>query len=108
MKKHMETQHLKIPTRKCNLCPDIFVTYKDLYQHIRDIHGCRGIFTCEYCGSSSMTNADLQKHIKAKHLNTRDHKCDFCNKGFNRLNVLKTHRMIHTGTILFILIYFNS
>ncbi|KAJ6218535.1 hypothetical protein RDWZM_009692 [Blomia tropicalis] len=95
---HVRTTHKNTVHWKCNICKNIFKTYKLLYMHQWIMHD-QGLFKCpkKDCTFEATYRKQIYNHIDHRH-QMHKHACKFkgCTKSFSTKNELKAHeRRIH-------------
>ena len=74
--------------QECTICHN---WYKDLLQHMRNIHADYSDKpnVCEICGFVSTTRVAKLKHIRYKHAIEKKYQCAVCRKAFKVPTLLK-------------------
>ena len=95
--------HVKDDQFQCELCENTFKTQRTLDLHIRNSHRKEAFianYFCKECLKPYFTKTDYVRHMKMAHddsVSKANLKCDTCDKEFQKLSLLKSHEMIHTG-----------
>ncbi|XP_044727707.1 zinc finger protein 260-like [Chrysoperla carnea] len=102
LKRHLRT-HIPMEEKQqfqCDICQRKFVSEENLNAHQKLIHSVvEEELICEQCGKICKN-----KHRLAEHLNTHNARifnCDECAKCFKSMQVLKIHKLTHSGIKMF-------
>ena len=90
LKKHITARHTNL-TKKCDKCPKMYNTDKELAQHFDYAHDDSQVFKCDICEKCFTTKANLNRHNSASHKKPKEFKCGSCEQTFEKEDVLKIH-----------------
>lgn len=101
LQEHINCVHNKSEF-KCTFegCDMSFKSPSGLKNHVNSQHN-KVRYNCSQCEASFSQNVRLREHVKRVHqenAHEAQHKCSFCNKTFARIDGLKLHEAVHTGT----------
>ncbi|KAJ8960775.1 hypothetical protein NQ318_020069 [Aromia moschata] len=100
LKKHVKEEHVKKPY-VCTVCNKSFTRSAYLISHVK-VHQTGAeegaSLRCSMCDATFTSSEHLARHIKIHLMEDKRHVCVDCGKAFNRLENLKIHQRIHTGT----------
>ncbi|XP_033351991.1 zinc finger protein 567 isoform X1 [Bombus vosnesenskii] len=80
--------------KKCGHCGLIYITKKELLNHIMDCHEGQLLFKCIICDRSYEKWSSLDVH-EATHRIDKPYLCDLCGKSFKHSNNLRGHKRTH-------------
>lgn len=90
---------------KCPRCRKKFALLSQLRRHGLQAHKFEiktfDSFDCSYCGQKFTIKRHLRRHMLGKHFkpvlpSKPTYMCDICGHNFNSINILDSHRFLHT------------
>ena len=82
----------------CTLCPERFITNKDLKIHFSQVHGDQMRYMCSLCGKGYNTSSGLKSHMEAHEGKTVD--CPICNCKLSKMSNMKRHMKLKHQAIM--------
>lgn len=93
------TIHTGIKPRKCQHCPESFISLKALTRHMR-FHGAEvRTFSCEFCFKQVASSASLKNHVRRIHT-SKKLKCELCPESYESRVDVKHHMVNEHGPFI--------
>lgn len=91
--------HTGVKPFRCTVCDRRFNQLSSLRSHKKS-HIEYKAFECRLCSKRFITDDDLTLHLRRIHGDKKMFKCSACDLEFDKLNHMKSHRVLHFGAEL--------
>lgn len=82
---------------RCNSCPNMYKSSRNLRRHIKSAHLGEKPFVCDLCGKEFSQKTVLEAHHNT-HIQEKNYSCEVCSKKFKSNKLLKLHILRHVRT----------